>query len=133
MAPVWPCQSRCCHRWGMGTAGKATLRQRLLAARRSVADEVRAAEAHSLAEQLTRLATNGDTVCAYVPVGAEPGSLEMLDVLRRRVRRVLLPVARTRADDTRCRCGGANTVPAAWWPGGLACSNPLSRGCRRRR
>ncbi|BBU21491.1 5-formyltetrahydrofolate cyclo-ligase [Mycobacterium xenopi] len=98
----------------MGTAGKATLRQRLLAARRSVADEVRAAEAHSLAEQLTRLATNGDTVCAYVPVGAEPGSLEMLDVLRRRVRRVLLPVARTRADDT--------PLPLRWGeyrPGGL--------------
>ena len=42
---------------------------------------------------------NGGTVCAYVPVGAEPGSIEMLDVLARHADRVLLPVARTTADD----------------------------------
>lgn len=117
----------------MGTAGKAALRQQLLAARGSVAEDVRAAEARSLAEHLALVATDGNTVCAYVPVGAEPGSIEMLEVLRRRVRRVLLPVARTTADDTRCRCGGANTGPADWWPGGLVCSNPQRRGCRRRR
>jgi 5-formyltetrahydrofolate cyclo-ligase len=44
--------------------------------------------------------SSGSTVCAYVPVGAEPGSLEMLDVLLRRAGRVLLPVARTAADDS---------------------------------
>ena len=42
----------------------------------------------------------GSTVCAYVPVGAEPGSIEMLDVLLRQADRVLLPVARTTADDS---------------------------------
>jgi 5-formyltetrahydrofolate cyclo-ligase len=85
---------------GMATAGKAALRERLLAARRSVADDIRAAEAQALAGHVAELVAGGDTVCAYVPVGAEPGSLEMLDVLLRKAARVLLPVARTDADDT---------------------------------
>lgn len=85
---------------GMGTAGKAVLRERLLAARRSVADDVRAAEAQALAGQLADLVSGGETVCAYVPVGAEPGSIAMLDVLLARAGRVLLPVARTDGDDT---------------------------------
>lgn len=38
------------------------------------------------------------TVCAYVPVSTEPGSVAMLDMLARRAGRVLLPVARTAAD-----------------------------------
>ena len=42
----------------------------------------------------------GGTVCAYVPVGAEPGSIEMLDVVLQHADRVLLPVARTTADDS---------------------------------
>lgn len=84
----------------MATAGKAALRQQLLAARRSVADDVRAAEARSLSEHVDVVVTSGSTVCAYVPVNAEPGSLELLDVLLRRAGRVLLPVARTDAADT---------------------------------
>jgi 5-formyltetrahydrofolate cyclo-ligase len=84
----------------MATASKAALRDRLLAARRRVADDVRAAEAQLLGNHLERLVTRGDTVCAYVPVGSEPGSIDMLDVLLRRSARVLLPVARTCADDT---------------------------------
>jgi 5-formyltetrahydrofolate cyclo-ligase len=84
----------------MATAGKAALRERLLAARRSVADDVRAGEARSLAEHLDAAVSNGSTVCAYVPMDAEPGSIEMLDVLLRRTGRVLLPVARTAADDS---------------------------------
>ena len=84
----------------MATAGKAALRERLLAARRAVADDVRADEARSLTEHLDAAVTSDSTVCAYVPVGAEPGSIEMLDALLRRARRVLLPVARTTADDS---------------------------------
>ena len=84
----------------MGTAGKAALRQQLLAARRSVADDIRAAEARALSDYAASLLNSGDTVCAYVPVGAEPGSIEMLDVLLGSAGRVLLPVARTSADDT---------------------------------
>jgi 5-formyltetrahydrofolate cyclo-ligase len=85
---------------GMGTAGKAALRQRLLAARRSVADDIRAAEARTLTEHAADLVSGGETVCAYVPVGAEPGSIAMLDVLLAKAGRVLLPVARTDGADT---------------------------------
>ncbi|MFY9764141.1 MAG: 5-formyltetrahydrofolate cyclo-ligase [Mycobacterium sp.] len=84
----------------MATAGKAALRQRLLAARRSVSDGARADEARSLAEHVNAVVDSGGTVCAYVPVGAEPGSIEMVDVLLQRANRVLLPVARTTADNS---------------------------------
>ncbi|WP_116374271.1 5-formyltetrahydrofolate cyclo-ligase [Mycobacterium sp. MFM001] len=84
----------------MPTAGKAPLREQLLAARRSVADDVRADEARALTGHIRDLVSSGSTVCAYVPVGAEPGSIEMLDALLRRAARVLLPVARTSGDDT---------------------------------
>lgn len=83
----------------MATAGKTALRAQLQAARLRVADDVRAAEARLLCEHLATnpgLPVNSDsTACAYVPVGAEPGSIEMLEVLLRRAARVLLPVART--------------------------------------
>lgn len=87
----------------MATTGKAALRDQLLAARRRVADDVRAIEARQLCEQLETLesiVTSGSTVCAYVPVGTEPGSAAMLDTLLRRTARVLLPAARTAADNT---------------------------------
>lgn len=45
-------------------------------------------------------ASGGSTVCAYVPVGTEPGSIEMVDVLLRRFGRVLLPVASAGTDNT---------------------------------
>jgi 5-formyltetrahydrofolate cyclo-ligase len=83
----------------MATGCKTTLRERLEAARRRVADDVRAAEARMLSEHLELVISGDSTVCAYVPVGAEPGSLEMLDVLLRRAGRVLLPVARTTEND----------------------------------
>jgi 5-formyltetrahydrofolate cyclo-ligase len=83
------------------TVGKAALRERLLAGRRSVSDDAHAQEARSLAAHVDALmASAGGTVCAYVPVGAEPGSIEMLDVLLRHADRVLLPVARTTVDDS---------------------------------
>ena len=84
----------------MATAGKAALREQLLTARRSVADHIRADEARSLNDRVGAVLTSGSTVCAYVPVGAEPGSIDMLDELLRRAGRVLLPVARTAADNT---------------------------------
>jgi 5-formyltetrahydrofolate cyclo-ligase len=84
----------------VATAGKAALRERLLAARRSVSDDAHAAEARSLADHVNDLVNSGGTVCAYVPVGAEPGSIKMLDALLRQADRVLLPVARTTAEDS---------------------------------
>jgi 5-formyltetrahydrofolate cyclo-ligase len=83
----------------MATASKAALREQLLAARGRVADAVRATEARMLGEHLEALVASGSTICAYVPVKTEPGSVEMLDMLVRQSARVLLPVARTTAED----------------------------------
>ncbi|MGH3943336.1 MAG: 5-formyltetrahydrofolate cyclo-ligase [Pseudonocardiaceae bacterium] len=68
---------------------KSVLRRRLSTARRAVAAAVRDAEAAALAEAFPEAA---GTVCAYWPVGSEPGSPALLDSLRRRGCRVLLPV-----------------------------------------
>jgi 5-formyltetrahydrofolate cyclo-ligase len=97
----------------MTTSGKAALREQVLAARSCVADDVRAAEARMLNEQLELAVSSGSTVCAYVPVGTEPGSIAMLDMLLRRSRRVLLPVARTSGDGTPMRLRWAEYRPGA--------------------
>jgi 5-formyltetrahydrofolate cyclo-ligase len=101
----------------MATASKAALREQLLAARSCVADDVRAAEARMLIERLEPVVSSGSTVCAYVPVGTEPGSIELLDMLRRRSGRVLLPVARTSADDTPMPLRWGEYRPGALTPG----------------
>src|ERR1700731_2905197 len=80
---------------GMAIASKAALRVQLLAARRCVADDVRAAEARSLCGRRGPGVTGAATVCAHVPVGTERGSVELPEMLLRRSRRVLLPAART--------------------------------------
>jgi 5-formyltetrahydrofolate cyclo-ligase len=97
----------------MATAGKAALRARLLVARRCVADDVRDAEARLLTERLEPVVDSGSTVCAYVPVGTEPGSIAMLDMLLRRSARVLLPVARTTADGIPMRLRWGEYRPGA--------------------
>jgi len=71
-------------------SAKWDLRQRLAAARREVPAAVRAREAAALAA--VPLPGPPGTVCAYWPVGFEPGSPELLDGLVRRGCRVLLPV-----------------------------------------
>ena len=79
---------------------KAQLRAAILAARRSVAPQTRATEAAALAARLSTFIDPGQTVCAYVPVGSEPGSVELLDAMVRRGVDVLLPVARHGPDGT---------------------------------
>jgi len=69
---------------------KTELRAEILLARRTLAPEVHDAEAHALSVHLDALIDAGDTVCAYVPVGTEPGSAELLDSLVRRGVRVRL-------------------------------------------
>ena len=74
-------------------ATKRDWRERLLAGRRSVPAEVRAVEAKLLAAGAVAAARDAaGPVCCYLPVGAEPGSLELLDTLRDAGHRVLLPV-----------------------------------------
>jgi 5-formyltetrahydrofolate cyclo-ligase len=83
--------------WGgyVDEIGKWEWRRRLLAARRAVPAPVREAEAAALVGAPLPLELPG-TVCAYWPVGAEPGSPALLDGLVRRSCRVLLPVVRPR-------------------------------------
>ena len=68
---------------------KRELRSALLAARRTVPAQVQEAEARALAGVVL---PGSGTVCAYHPVGVEPGSGALLDGLLARGRRVLLPV-----------------------------------------
>ncbi|HYZ37892.1 MAG TPA: 5-formyltetrahydrofolate cyclo-ligase [Pseudonocardiaceae bacterium] len=78
----------------MNESAKWELRRRVLATRRAVPAAVRAAEAVALAAAAaTGLPLDRPgPVCAYWPVGTEPGSPELLDGLVRRGRRVLLPL-----------------------------------------
>ncbi|MFG2913279.1 5-formyltetrahydrofolate cyclo-ligase [Kitasatospora sp. NPDC048298] len=71
---------------------KSGLRTRLLARRRELAAGERSAVADALARHAGELAAAGDTVAAYVSVGSEPGTGPLLDALRARGARVLLPV-----------------------------------------
>ncbi|MFJ9692908.1 5-formyltetrahydrofolate cyclo-ligase [Kitasatospora sp. NPDC101183] len=71
---------------------KSGLRTRLLAQRRALSAEEREAAALGLAGHAGELARAGATVAAYVSVGAEPGTRPLLDALRGRGVRVLLPV-----------------------------------------
>ncbi|MBI3215843.1 MAG: 5-formyltetrahydrofolate cyclo-ligase [Mycobacterium sp.] len=88
------------------TSPKAQLRVQLLTARRKVTEAVHLAEAKALAVHAATLANCTDTVCAYVPVGSEPGSPAMLDAIAQTGARVLLPVARTAAD--------GSALPLCW-------------------
>lgn len=82
----------------MGSLGKAELRAAILAARRAVTPQVHDAEADALCRHLHDLVGDVQTVCAYVPIRFEPGSIALLDTLLQLGTRVLLPVARTDAD-----------------------------------
>jgi len=93
---------------------KTELRAEILLARRTLAPQLHDAEAHALCGHLPAFIGSGETVCAYVPVGSEPGSAELIDSLLRRGVRVLLPVARHDA--------AGLPVPLQWGeyrPGGL--------------
>ncbi|NKT02144.1 5-formyltetrahydrofolate cyclo-ligase [Rhodococcus hoagii] len=78
----------------MNSLSKAEWRAHVLRERRAVSSGTRAAEARALAATAVSVAGStapaGATVCAYVPVGSEPGSIEMLDALRAAGLRVLL-------------------------------------------
>jgi 5-formyltetrahydrofolate cyclo-ligase len=73
---------------------KAALRAAIVAERRGLPPERRRTEDEALRRHLCSAVPGGATVCAYVPVGTEPGSLATLDALIAASVRVLLPVAR---------------------------------------
>ncbi|GAA0269486.1 5-formyltetrahydrofolate cyclo-ligase [Streptomyces polychromogenes] len=73
---------------------KSALRRELLAARRALSPETRRTAAGALARSALALPelAGARTVAAYVSVGAEPGTRELLDALRDAGKRVLLPL-----------------------------------------
>ncbi|MHA6623438.1 5-formyltetrahydrofolate cyclo-ligase [Pseudonocardia sp. DLS-67] len=72
---------------------KTRWRTALVASRRALPAGERAARAAALAAAAVRLATTtGGPVCAYLPVGSEPGSLELVAALHEAGHEVLLPV-----------------------------------------
>ncbi|NYH79294.1 5-formyltetrahydrofolate cyclo-ligase [Actinopolyspora biskrensis] len=73
---------------------KEQWRRELTAGRSATSETARANTNDALRTAvLSHLAHSGETtVCAYVPVGSEPGSLELVDGIRERGCRVLLPV-----------------------------------------
>ncbi|MGE2723471.1 5-formyltetrahydrofolate cyclo-ligase [Mycolicibacterium pulveris] len=73
---------------------KTELRVAILAARRAVPPQEHDADAHALVTHVAAVCADDENLCAYVPVGSEPGSAELIDSLYRRGVRVLLPVAR---------------------------------------
>lgn len=87
---------------------KSHVRAEILAARRSSTRQTRADEAVRLAGHLSTLAAPDTTICAYIPVGSEPGSIGMIDDLVQRGMTVLLPVAREDRNGT--------PLPLQWGP-----------------
>jgi 5-formyltetrahydrofolate cyclo-ligase len=76
-------------------AEKTRWRTALVAARRALPAAERAARAAALAAAAVGLAsTTGGPVCAYLPVGSEPGSPELVAALHGAGHEVLLPVVR---------------------------------------
>ncbi|MFB1295056.1 5-formyltetrahydrofolate cyclo-ligase [Mycobacterium sp. pW049] len=73
---------------------KSQVRAGILAVRRSLSQQTREHETALLGGHLEASVEPGTTVCAYVPVGSEPGSLVLIDRLAARGVTVLLPVAR---------------------------------------
>lgn len=82
----------------MDDGSKPQLREQLLRGRRLLSPAAHQAEALALAQHITTVPKISGTVCAYVPIGTEPGSVELLEALRTLAERVLLPVATNSAD-----------------------------------
>jgi 5-formyltetrahydrofolate cyclo-ligase len=95
----------------MVAEGKARLRSELLAARRAVPEDVRRAESGQIRDHLGEAVHGASTICAYVPMSTEPGSVEILDALSRLCATVLLPVARTGPDGAHLSLQWGHYVP----------------------
>ena len=73
-------------------AGKARWRARLFAARSRLDPPALAAAAAAVRRHVLPMTAGARTIAAYVPVGREPGSLDLLDALRAEGIAILLPV-----------------------------------------
>ncbi|MFD3677558.1 5-formyltetrahydrofolate cyclo-ligase [Streptomyces sp. NPDC058613] len=105
---------------------KAELRRELLAARRALSPDDRAAAARALARSALALPelAGARTVAAYVSVGTEPGTRELLDALCAAGKRVLLPVLLADNDLDWGAYGGPGTLAGAAHPGKMRLLEP---------
>jgi 5-formyltetrahydrofolate cyclo-ligase len=85
-------------------SGKREWRARLLAGRAELPPDRLAAAAAALSRLVLDRLSGTARIAAYVPVGREPGSVALLDALRRSGTEVLLPVV---------RAGGLDWAPYA--------------------
>lgn len=112
----------------VNAAAKAQRRGQLLAGRRAVPGAVRDAEARQLCEHLPGVVADTATVCAYLPVGTEPGSAAMVRRLSELCDTVLLPAVGGDGGDEPLRWGrypdaglvpgrfGLQQPPPPWLP-----------------
>ncbi len=107
-------------------SAKAELRRELLAARRALSPENRRAAAAALAVrsfELPELA-GARTVAAYVSIGTEPGTRELLDALRAAGKQVLLPLLLPDNDLDWAAYEGPATLGEAAHPGKMRLLEP---------
>jgi 5-formyltetrahydrofolate cyclo-ligase len=79
---------------------KAALRTRVLTARRAMAPDARVAAGAAISHAVLRLpeVTTAGTVAAYLSIGTEPSTVNLLEALRSRGVRVIVPVLRDDLD-----------------------------------
>jgi 5-formyltetrahydrofolate cyclo-ligase len=71
---------------------KRIRRKELITRRRGVSQDERSAESAALAVQVRDIDLSGRVVCAYVPCGTEPGSVEFVEAIAAACAELLLPV-----------------------------------------
>lgn len=101
-------------------AQKAQWRAQILTSRRSLPAVQRQRENEALVGFVTDFDFTSDSICAYVPLASEPGSLDFLDALRARGVRVLVPVTGERGPLSWAEYGG----PRSLAPGPFGISYP---------
>ncbi|MFB8394789.1 MULTISPECIES: 5-formyltetrahydrofolate cyclo-ligase [Streptomyces] len=107
-------------------SAKSELRRELLAARRALSPDARAAAAAALAVTALGLPelAGARTVAAYVSVGGEPGTRALLDALRAAGKRVLLPLLLPDNDLDWAAYEGPGSLAEAAHPGRMRLLEP---------
>ncbi|MFI8342639.1 5-formyltetrahydrofolate cyclo-ligase [Streptomyces sp. NPDC085639] len=107
-------------------SAKAGLRRELLAARRALSPEDCRTAATALAVRAFELPELADarTVAAYVSIGTEPGTRELLDALRAAGKRVLLPLLLPDNDLNWAAYEGPGSLAEAAHPGKMRLLEP---------
>ncbi|UQX05011.1 5-formyltetrahydrofolate cyclo-ligase [Streptomyces sp. RerS4] len=102
------------------------MRRELLAARRALSPEARRTAARALARTALALPelTDARTVAAYVSVGGEPGTRDLLDALRAAGKRVLLPLLLPDNDLDWAAYEGPESLAEAAHPGKMRLLEP---------